>query len=137
MVSSNYASFLKRPFSYAVIVKAGANPATAISKYLIKESNTMARNTITRTMKTTHATVMVVDTETAEVSNLTFELPGTFKDDGATLKAIAKVADVPETTKIVAVVDCEVSEQLYAISEADFLKYAHPVVKPTPDTDNM
>ena len=49
----------------------------------------MARNTITRTMKTTHATVMVVDTETAEVSNLTFELPGTFKDDGATLKAIA------------------------------------------------
>ena len=99
----------------------------------------MARNTITRTMKTTHATVMVVDTETAEVSNLTFELPGTFKDDGATLKAIAKVADVPETTKIVAVVDREVSEQLYAISEADFLKYARPVATSAPktDTDNM
>lgn len=97
----------------------------------------MARNTITRTMKTTHATVMVVDTETAEVSNLTFELPGTFKDDGATLKAIAKVADVPTTTKIVAVVERDVSEQLYAISEADFLKYARPVVKPETDAYNI
>ena len=99
----------------------------------------MARNTITRTIKTTHATVMVVDTETAEVSNLTFELAGTFKDDGATLKAIAKVADVPETTKIVAVVDREVSEQLYAISETDFLKYARPIATGAPktDTDNM
>ena len=99
----------------------------------------MARNTITRTMKTTHATVMVLDTETAEVSNLTFELAGTFKDDGATLKAIAKVADVPETTKIVAVVDREVSEQLYAISETDFLKYARPIATGAPktDTDNM
>ena len=99
----------------------------------------MARNTITRTMKTTHATVMVVDTETAEISNLTFELVGTSKDDAATLKAIAKVADVPETTKIVAVVDREVSEQLYAISEADFLKYARPVATSAPktDTDNM
>ena len=89
----------------------------------------MARNTITRTMKTTHATVMVVDTETAEVSNLTFDLPGTFKDDAATFKAIAKIANVPETTKIVAVVDREVTERLYTISEEDFLKYAHPVVK--------
>lgn len=97
----------------------------------------MARNTITRTMKTTYATVMAVDTETAEVSNLTFELVGTFKDDAATLKAIAKVADVPETTKIVAVVDRAVFEQLYAISEADFLKYAHPVAKTARDTDNM
>lgn len=95
----------------------------------------MARNVITRTMKTTHATVMVVDTETAEVSNLTFELPGTFKDDAAALKAIAKVADVPETIKIVAVVDCDVTEQLYAISEADFLKYAHPVTKTVAETD--
>ncbi len=95
----------------------------------------MARNVITRTMKTTHATVMVVDTETAEVSNLTFELPGTFKDDAATLKAIAKVADVPKTTKIVAVVDRDVSEQLYAISEADFLKYARPVTNPVTETD--
>lgn len=95
----------------------------------------MARNVITRTMKITHATVMVVDTETAEVSNLTFELPGTFKDDAAALKAIAKVADVPETTKIVAVVDRDVSEQLYAISEADFLKYAHPVTKTATETD--
>ena len=50
-------------------------------------------------------------------------------------EAIAKVADVPVTTKIVAVVDRDVSEQLYAISEADFLKYAHPVVKPAPETD--
>lgn len=99
----------------------------------------MARNTITRTIKTTHATVMVVDTETAEVGNLTFELPGTFKDDAATLKAITKVADVPETTKIVAVVDREVSEQLYAISEADFIKYARPIATGAPktDTDNM
>lgn len=99
----------------------------------------MARNTITRTIKTTHGTIMAVDTETSEVINLTFKLPGTFKDDGAILKAIAKIADVPETTKIVAVVDREVSEQLYAISEADFLKYARPVATdaPTPDTDNM
>ena len=40
-----------------------------------------------------------------------------------------------ETIKIVAVVDREVSEQLYAISEADFLKYAHPVATGAPKTD--
>lgn len=95
----------------------------------------MARNVITRTMKTTHATVMVVDTETAEVSNLTFDLSGTFKDDASALKAVAKIAEVPVTTKIVAVVDREISERLYAISEADFLKYAHPVTKNTAENE--
>lgn len=89
----------------------------------------MARNVITRTMKSTEATVMAVDTVSAEVSNLTFTLAGTFKDENATIKAIYKTVELEPTMKIVALVDTVVTEQLYAISETDFLKYARPVTK--------
>lgn len=89
----------------------------------------MARNLITRTMKTTQATVMAVNTESAEVFNITFNLSGTFKDENATLKEIYKTAELDPAVKIVALVDSTVTNELYAISETDFLKYGHPVTK--------
>lgn len=89
----------------------------------------MARNLITRTMKTTQATVMAVNTESAEVFNITFNLSGTFKDEKATLKEIYKTAELDPAVKIVALVDSTVTNELYAISETDFLKYAHIVTK--------
>lgn len=89
----------------------------------------MARNLITRTMKSTQATVMAVNTESAEVFNITFNLFGTFKDEKATLKEIYKTAELDPAVKIVALVDSTVTNELYAISETDFLKYAHIVTK--------
>ena len=89
----------------------------------------MARNLITRTKKSTQATVMAVNTESAEVFNITFNLFGTFKDEKATLKEIYKTAELDPAVKIVALVDSTVTNELYAISETDFLKYAHIVTK--------
>lgn len=89
----------------------------------------MPRNLITRTMKSTEATVMAVNIESAEVFNMTFELEGTYKDENATLKAIYKTVEPDPSVKIIALVNSVVTEQLYAISETDFLKYAHPVTK--------
>lgn len=81
---------------------------------------------VTRTIQTTDITVMCVDVTTAEVSNKTLTLPRTFKDESAMLKA-AKKAGETDTCKIVQVVAHKVNEQLYGMTEADFIKYAHPL----------
>lgn len=81
---------------------------------------------VTRTIQTTDITVMCVDVTTAEVSNKTLTLPRTFKDESAMLKAAKKVGET-DTCKIVQVVVHKVNEQLYGMTEADFIKYAHPL----------
>lgn len=81
---------------------------------------------VTRTIQTTDVTVMCVDVTTAEVSNKTLTLPRTFKDEDAMLKA-AKKAGETATCKFVQVVAHKVNEQLYGMTEADFIKYAHPM----------
>lgn len=87
----------------------------------------MARTpSVTRTIQTTDITVMCVDVTTAEVSNKTLTLPRTFKDEEAMLKA-AKKAGESDTCKFVQVVAHKVNEQLYGMTEADFIKYAKPL----------
>ena len=87
----------------------------------------MARKMITRTIKSTDVTVMCVNTKTAEVFNRRATLVGTFKDDAAALKAYTKNITIPVDEKIVRVVDAEQHEQLYGISEADFIAHAQPI----------
>lgn len=87
----------------------------------------MARKKITRTIKSTDVTVMCVNTTTAEVFNRSATLVGTFKDDAAALKAYVKNVTLPVNEKIVCVVDTEQHEQLYGISEADFIAHAQPM----------
>lgn len=87
----------------------------------------MARTpSVTRTIQTTDITVMCVDVTTTEVSNQTFTLPRTFKDEEAMLKAVKKVGET-DTCKFVQVVAHKVNEQLYGMTEADFIKYAKPL----------
>lgn len=88
---------------------------------------------VTRTIKTTHATLMCVDTETAEVFNKDVILPRTFEDENAILKAAKKVHETG-TCKVVAVVATEVNETLYGMSEADFIANAKPLPPRTTGT---
>lgn len=81
---------------------------------------------VTRTIKATHATLMCVDTETAEVFNKDVVLPRTYEGVNDMLKAAKKVAETG-TCKVVTVVAHSVTETLYGMTEADFIKYAKPM----------
>lgn len=78
---------------------------------------------VTRTIKTTHATLMCVDTESAEVCNKDVVLPRTYESENDALKAAQKRYQT-DTFKVVAVVASKVSEALYGMSEADFIAHA-------------
>lgn len=89
---------------------------------------------VTRTIRTTNATLMCVNTENAEVNNIDVVLPRTFEDDTAILKAAKKYHET-ETNKVVAVVASSVSETLYGMSENDFIANAKPL-PPRATTDS-
>ena len=78
---------------------------------------------ITRTIQTTNANILCVNTinGTTFVENVT--LPRVFKDDKHILKAAEKVLDL-ETSKPVHVIDAEVQETLYGMSEQQFISMA-------------
>ena len=85
----------------------------------------MRARKVTRTIKATEATLMVVDVSTAEVQNVTVTLPYEFKSDEDIMKHINKTSGiVADGLKAVAVVDFYVTEQLYGMSEQDFIKHA-------------
>lgn len=83
---------------------------------------------VTRTIKSTKALVKGVDLNTDTMVNLEFNLPRTYATDEAIKKAIAKVHHNPDI-QIVKVMRTEVQENLYAMSEADFIAAAHIVQK--------
>lgn len=78
---------------------------------------------ITRTMQSENVTVMLCDTETAEVFNETVTLGHTFKDSKAREKAVRAKVETG-TVKLVDIVHVETETCLYGISEDDFLTYA-------------
>ena len=78
---------------------------------------------VTRTIQTTHATVLCMDIQNGEPCNRTIVLPRTYKDDETVLKAVKKVID-SDTIKAVHVVHTEVQETLYGMSEQDFISHA-------------
>lgn len=83
----------------------------------------MREQLVTRTFKTTKATVLMLDTVSCEPHNETVILPRTYKDVEAVLKATKKLVETEED-KVVKVVDVQEIEQLYGMSEVDFIKYA-------------
>lgn len=91
----------------------------------------MREHMITRTIKTTTAKVMVVNTEDGSTAIKDYELPRTYKDNKAVLRALED--QNTGTEKLVHVVDTTVNEQLYGMTESDFIKYAQPVGKVTKD----
>lgn len=78
---------------------------------------------VTRTIATTNATLMMVDTTAGEVYNKDVVLPRTYEDDKAVLKAAKKQYE-DEEHKVVQVVNTSVAETLYGMSEADFITNA-------------
>lgn len=82
---------------------------------------------VTRTIQTTHATVLCMDIQNGEPCNKDIVLPRTYKDDNAVLKAVKKVIDT-DGIKAVHVVHTSVQETLYGMTEQDFI--AHATVLP-------
>lgn len=78
---------------------------------------------ITRTIKTTVATVLCLDVEKAESFNYTVELVRTYKDEKHLMKAIREKVDT-EDVKAVHIVSVDVKEALYGMHEDDFIKHA-------------
>lgn len=78
---------------------------------------------VTRTVKGTKAEVMCLNTATADVKNLVFEIGGTFTDGAKLLKELKKAYE-RETVKLVHIVSTEEIEQLYGMPESVFLQYA-------------
>ena len=78
---------------------------------------------VTRTILSTSATVLCLNTETAEPFNETVLLAGTFKDSKSLLKA-AKDAVETDEVSVCKVVNVEVETKLYGMTEADFLSHA-------------
>lgn len=78
---------------------------------------------ITRTIKTTVATVLCLDVEKAEPFNYTVELVRTYKDEKNLMKAIREKVDT-EDVKAVHLVSVDVKEALYGMHEDYFIKHA-------------
>ena len=78
---------------------------------------------VTRTVQTTLATVLCLNTETAEPFNQTVTLSGTFKDNKAVIKAVKALIE-NDTISVAKVVDVEIEEKLYGMPEQDFINAA-------------
>lgn len=75
---------------------------------------------VTRTIESTEVTVLGLDLELGEPVHKDITLPGTYKDDSKLLKAAQTALDT-DTYKAVSVVRAEVKEQVYGMTEADFI----------------
>lgn len=78
---------------------------------------------ITRTIQTTTATLLCVDTTNGTTHEETIVLPTVFKTDKNILKVAEKMLD-PTTSKPVHVVAANVNEDLYGMTEEKFLELA-------------
>lgn len=81
------------------------------------------RQMVTRTLTSTKANIMCLDIQAGEPFNTVVTLNRTYKDEDAILKA-AKPKIETANIKAVHVVDTEVVETLYGMSEEMFIQYA-------------
>ena len=78
---------------------------------------------VTRTFNTTKVTVLVANTVTREMEEHEVVLPRTYSDDKKLLKAVEKMIS-SEHLKVISVVDKEIIETLYGMTEAEFIAVA-------------
>lgn len=78
---------------------------------------------VTRTITSTKVNVLCLELEKVEPFNKVVILPGTFKGNKAIDKAVHKVIDNDEV-KVVHVVDVEVQENLFGMTEQEFIEHA-------------
>lgn len=83
--------------------------------------------TVTRTIKSTKATVLCVNTEEKTTFTQDVTLAGTYKDNEKLMKAITAIFENDADNapvKPVAIETAEVVENLYGMTEQEFLSYA-------------
>ena len=78
---------------------------------------------VTRTVELTIAEVMTLDTTTAEVRVIAYEIGGGLTDSVSILKAVKKLHET-DTFKCVAVQSVSVKEILYGMTEQEFIAHA-------------
>ena len=78
---------------------------------------------VTRTITSTTYKVMVVNTESCEVSILPYATSEEFVDDEKALKFLRKKHETG-TLKLVKIESIETTEQLYGMTEVEFMQYA-------------
>lgn len=83
------------------------------------------KNVVTRTMKTTRASVLCLDVLTAEPQNVSVTVPRTYPDEKSLMKVIRPMLET-ESLKPVKVVSTEVVETLYSMDEDFFIQHATP-----------
>lgn len=79
---------------------------------------------VTRTVELTIAEVMTLDTTTAKVETIAYEIGGGLTDEKGILKAVKKLHET-DTFKCVAVQNVTIKEVLYGMSEIEFIKHAN------------
>lgn len=83
---------------------------------------------VTRTIQKKVYVVKVYDMITDTVNTSEFILTDKVKDNDVALKLLKKRYDGDSIT-ILKIVDTKIEEKLYAMSEVDFLRYAHVMEK--------
>lgn len=78
---------------------------------------------VTRTIKETVASVMYVNVETAKVDYCDYRLAGTFDNNEALMKTLKKLYE-NDTIKLVNIINVDTVENLYGMTEAEFMEYA-------------
>lgn len=83
----------------------------------------MRESMVTRTVLGTTVTVLAMDTNTCESSNVTYKIGGSYANDEKLLNKVRKEHDT-EDFKIVKIVDVEPFEKRYGMKEGDFIAHA-------------
>lgn len=83
---------------------------------------------VTRTIQKKVYVCKVFDNVTEEMRTAEFILTDKVKDNDAALKMLKKRYD-GDTIQILKISDTKIEEKLYAMSEVDFLRFAHIVEK--------
>lgn len=78
---------------------------------------------VTRTIKSTHATLKVVDLTAESIETISYEFAGTFKDDKALEKHIEKKNLLP-SYKVLSIVSRDEVETYYGMPEQQFMELA-------------
>lgn len=82
---------------------------------------------VTRNIMSTEVTCKVYNLKTDELEKFTFTLTG--EDNPETIKRTAERTLEKSGLKFIKVLDIKTTEQLYAMKETDFLKYAVKIEK--------
>lgn len=83
---------------------------------------------VTRTITTTDVEVMCLDVEHGEAITKSATLPRTYKTEKELMKAVREKIET-ETVKPVQVVKTTINEQLYGMTEEEFISVAHKLEK--------